>query len=206
MPKNARADVAVLKTLANKAGSRLYKSGRRNPFWRRLQRDAQRKRDGAPGGGPSEPKKVLTPAQTTRRATLAIMVFWLVVMAVLYVVFDQLEQRKKIARTPQMNAAGELVIERGRDGHFRLPGTVNGRPVQFLVDTGASLVSVSEAFAREAGLSGGQSATFHTANGTRPRRPRFRRWSAGASCAGGRGPDGYGTGPGAAWPEFSLTL
>ena len=133
-------------------------------------RDAQRKRDGAPGGGPSEPKKVLTPAQTTRRATLAIMVFWLVVMAVLYVVFDQLEQRKKIARTPQMNAAGELVIERGRDGHFRLPGTVNGRPVQFLVDTGASLVSVSEAFAREAGLSGGQSATFHTANGTRPGR------------------------------------
>jgi len=113
---------------------------------------------------------MLTPAQTTRRATLAIMAFWLAVMGVLYLVFDRMEQRRQIAQMPQMNAGGELVIQRGRDGHFRLPGTVNGRPVQFLVDTGASVVSVSEAFAQEAGLGRGQPTTFRTANGTRPGR------------------------------------
>ena len=113
---------------------------------------------------------MLTPAQTTRRATLAIVAFWLVVMAVLWVVFDRMEERKRIAQMPQMTAGGELVIQRSRDGHFRLPGTVNGRPVQFLVDTGASVVSVTEAFAGQAGLHGGEPTTFRTANGTRPGR------------------------------------
>ena len=111
---------------------------------------------------------MLTPAQTTRRATLAILAFWLAVMAVLWVVFDHIEQRKRIAQMPQMNATGELVIQRSRDGHFRVPGTVNGRPVQCLVDTGASLVAVTDALATEAGLRGGEPTTFRTANGIRP--------------------------------------
>jgi aspartyl protease family protein len=39
------------------------------------------------------------------------------------------------------------------------------RPITFLVDTGASSVFVSEAFARDAGLQGGEPTTFRTANG-----------------------------------------
>jgi aspartyl protease family protein len=38
--------------------------------------------------------------------------------------------------------------------------------VSFLVDTGASSVTVSEALAQRAGLEGGQPVTFQTANGT----------------------------------------
>ena len=44
-------------------------------------------------------------------------------------------------------------------------GTINGRVAKFMVDTGASVVSVSEPFAQQAGIVGGTPTTFHTANG-----------------------------------------
>jgi aspartyl protease family protein len=91
--------------------------------------------------------------------------FWLLIMAGLYLVFDRLEQRQQARLLPQAGATGELVIPRGRDGHFRVPGRVNGQPVLFLVDTGASVVTVSESLARQAGLADGQPVTFQTANG-----------------------------------------
>jgi len=142
-------------------------------WWRdaqreRERRERQRNTRTRPGGGGHV--RILSSAQTARRGALAVVAFWLIVMAGLYFLFDHLENRKRIARTPQMTASGELVVVRSRDGHFRLPGTVNGHPVQFLVDTGASLVTVTDAFAQKAGLQGGEPATFKTANGDRPGR------------------------------------
>lgn len=69
-----------------------------------------------------------------------------------------------------VSAHGELIIPRALDGHFYIPGRIQGVDVMFLVDTGASLVTVSEAFARKAGLTGGTPTTFRTANGDRPGR------------------------------------
>jgi aspartyl protease family protein len=65
-----------------------------------------------------------------------------------------------------ITASGEYRIPRGKDGHFRVSGTVNGVAIQFLVDTGASAVTVSKDFARRANLSGGKSIGVQTANGT----------------------------------------
>ena len=48
-----------------------------------------------------------------------------------------------------------------------MAGSVNGQPVRFLVDTGASLVVVTEALAQRAGLEGGRATQFQTANGVR---------------------------------------
>lgn len=105
-------------------------------------------------------------AQTTRRGALGIVVFWLALMGVLYFAFDHFEQRREAGNQTYANDQGELVIPRGRDGHFRVQGQVNGEAVTFLVDTGASSVTVSEDFARRARLEGGQSVTFQTANGS----------------------------------------
>jgi aspartyl protease family protein len=98
------------------------------------------------------------------RTHLRILLVWLCVMAVLYVAADRYLKPTPLVIT----ASGELVIQRARDGHFRAPGSVNGRPVNFMVDTGASLVVVSEAFARQAGLPAGEPTTFSTANGNMP--------------------------------------
>jgi aspartyl protease family protein len=47
---------------------------------------------------------------------------------------------------------GTVAIVRGADGHFMAAGTVNGSPLTFVVDTGASGVALSRADAARAGI------------------------------------------------------
>lgn len=105
--------------------------------------------------------------QTARFGALTIAVVWLAVATVLYGVFDRIEQNRQASLKPYALSSGDLVIPRQRDGHFHVDGEVNHQPVRFLVDTGASHVSVSQMLADQAGLPSGQSITLHTANGQR---------------------------------------
>ena len=61
--------------------------------------------------------------------------------------------------------ASELRLQRHNDGHYHASGSINGTPVKFLLDTGASMVSVSKELAQQAGLTCDAPATFTTANG-----------------------------------------
>ena len=49
-------------------------------------------------------------------------------------------------------SAGETVLPRAADGHFYADVTINGASVNFLVDTGASMVALTGADARASGL------------------------------------------------------
>lgn len=48
--------------------------------------------------------------------------------------------------------AGSAALERGADGHWRAEARVNGRKVDVLVDTGATLVALTQDDARAIGL------------------------------------------------------
>ena len=66
-------------------------------------------------------------------------------------------------------AGGETRIPMARDGHFWIDAEVNGAPVRFMVDTGATLTAVSPDIATKAGLEprvGGLPVRVNTANGT----------------------------------------
>lgn len=89
---------------------------------------------------------------------------WIALMAVLYFLFQDYLAPKVVAVSTTAN--GEVVIPRSPDGHYYVAGSVNGRPVDFMVDTGATLVSVSAEFARAANLPSGYPTTFSTANGS----------------------------------------
>lgn len=102
----------------------------------------------------------------TKTGLIPMMVFWCVVMGLLYLLMTHYLKPKQA----QVLANGDLVINRSQDGHFYTTGTINGREARFMVDTGASLVSVSEKFAQKAFIHGGVPTTFHTANGDRPGR------------------------------------
>ncbi|WP_296509613.1 retropepsin-like aspartic protease [Rhodoferax sp.] len=104
-----------------------------------------------------------SPRQT---GLIPLILFWCAVMGLLYAGMTYYLRPKQV----QVQASGDLVIQRALDGHFYAPGRIQGQDVMFLVDTGASLVTVSEALARQAGLSGGTPTTFRTANGDRPGR------------------------------------
>ncbi|MBR2512443.1 MAG: retroviral-like aspartic protease family protein [Halomonas sp.] len=67
-----------------------------------------------------------------------------------------------------MNATpdgGPVTLKRTRAGHFEAPGEINGEPVTFLLDTGATYVAVPRDLAASLGLEPGRSAWFNTANG-----------------------------------------
>jgi aspartyl protease family protein len=64
-----------------------------------------------------------------------------------------------------VNGESSVVLERNRAGHFLATGRINGEPVEFLLDTGATYVAVSSALAERLGLEATGSAWFNTANG-----------------------------------------
>ena len=106
-------------------------------------------------------RKAMSP---TRTGLIPMMIFWCVVMGLLYLLMTHYLKPKQA----KVLANGDLVISRSQDGHFYTTGRINGQEAKFLVDTGASLVSVSEGFARKAFIRGGIPTTFKTANGDRP--------------------------------------
>lgn len=61
----------------------------------------------------------------------------------------------------------EVVIPVGLGGHFLSEGQINGRPVRFMVDTGATLIAMSRAEADRLGIAWreGQPSQAQTANG-----------------------------------------
>lgn len=63
-----------------------------------------------------------------------------------------------------------IVLSAGSGGHFFSLGQINGKTVQLVVDTGASVVSLSTADAQRIGLNyqNGQPARISTANGVIP--------------------------------------
>lgn len=67
-------------------------------------------------------------------------------------------------------AAREIVIPASGGGHFMASGSINGKSAQFMVDTGATLVSVGRADAERLGLdlSAARQGVTQTANGPVP--------------------------------------
>ncbi len=76
----------------------------------------------------------------------------------------------QIGGTRTLSAAREIVIPAGSGGHFVAQGSINGRTAQFMVDTGATLVSLGQADATRMGLdlSGARNSVTQTANGPVP--------------------------------------
>ena len=99
--------------------------------------------------------------------TLKIVTVWGLVFAVLFVGAQWwlAQQNRSTFQVESANGAPVLVIARARDGHYHWPGQVGGVKLDFLVDTGASRTSISQAVATQAGLQPSGSARFSTANG-----------------------------------------
>ncbi|MGC1442843.1 MAG: TIGR02281 family clan AA aspartic protease [Burkholderiaceae bacterium] len=67
--------------------------------------------------------------------------------------------------TTEYGGKRSITLQRGRHGHYVVTGTINGYQAEFLVDTGASSVSVPVDVADGAGLTRGAPIKINTANG-----------------------------------------
>jgi len=95
--------------------------------------------------------------------TFKLVTLWLLLGLVLFLgVQWGLRQRD----APRFEAAGQTIeIRRGADGHYHWPGSLNGRNVDFLIDTGATGSAMSTALARELGLASLGEVSSNTAGG-----------------------------------------
>lgn len=90
-------------------------------------------------------------------------VVWLGIIAATWLLGNSLSNRPAVLSADASGAV--LAIPRNADGHYYIDGSINGHPVRFLVDTGASYVSVGGELASQIGLPRGVPANFGTAAG-----------------------------------------
>lgn len=60
----------------------------------------------------------------------------------------------------------EVILKRNRFGHYVVDGAINGQPVTFMLDTGATMVALPAHLATKLGIERGRPMQFQTANGT----------------------------------------
>ncbi len=95
---------------------------------------------------------------------------WLAFMGLLGAGFSEMLEKQ---RNPNQSvetrsgAAGvrEITLQRNRYGHYVSTGQINGEPVEFMLDTGATSIAIPESAALELGLRRGHPITVETASG-----------------------------------------
>ncbi|MDX1654165.1 MAG: TIGR02281 family clan AA aspartic protease [Candidatus Competibacteraceae bacterium] len=99
-----------------------------------------------------------------------IILAWVGLLGLLTLLFDQwLEGRNYPNRDLEVavsNGVREVRLQRNAAGHYLAPGAINGYPVRFLLDTGASNVTVPAELAHRLELDYGPPLRARTANGT----------------------------------------
>ena len=99
-----------------------------------------------------------------------IMAMWILLMLLLAYMFDHIldKQHNPNQNLQSLNPASgvtELALKRNRYGHYVSSGEINGYPVTFMLDTGATDVSIPSDIAQQIGLKMGRKLTYQTANG-----------------------------------------
>lgn len=111
------------------------------------------------------------------KSTLKMVLGWVAIFAALFVLFAFRHQLGVAWSEIRLSALGQhaeapgapLKIAMAQDGHFWANGAINGRPVRFLIDSGATITALSRATAESAGVDiddGGFPVVVETANGT----------------------------------------
>jgi aspartyl protease family protein len=107
--------------------------------------------------------------------TVKMALAWVLIFAAGFAIFALREDFKALGSrlwaavtgsTVQETQGGELRIAMAEDGHFWVEGELNGHDVRFLVDSGATVTTIGQETATEAGIvADGRRAPVSTANG-----------------------------------------
>ena len=98
-----------------------------------------------------------------------IIAMWIALMVMVYFLFgDLLETDYNPNQQVISHQTGEqrtVILKRNRYGHYVTQGKINNHSVTFLIDTGASDISIPDKIARKLKLKYGQERRYQTANG-----------------------------------------
>lgn len=105
-----------------------------------------------------------------KMGSVMIMAMWILLMLLLGYMFNHILQQQhnpnqKLQTLHPAAGITELELKRNRYGHYVSAGQINGHAVTFMLDTGATDVSVPAAIAHKIGLQRGRELIYQTANG-----------------------------------------
>ena len=100
----------------------------------------------------------------------SITVIWIVLLGLTTLIFNHVlkdinNPNQQLAITTNEYGEQQIILERNRYGHYLATGQINEQSVDFLLDTGATLVAVPEHIASQLNLKKGRSYKSQTANG-----------------------------------------
>ena len=95
--------------------------------------------------------------------SLKLVTVWLLVGAAVFVAIQWWQHQAQ--QTRFQVSGGTLEIRRGDDGHYHWPGRINGRRVDFLIDTGATGTAIPASLASELKLESIGTVRSNTAGG-----------------------------------------
>jgi len=99
-----------------------------------------------------------------------IIAMWIAVMIMAFFLFNNILENdynpNQQVLTQQSGDKNTVVLKRNRYGHYVTQGKINNQPVTFLLDTGASDISIPDKIARKLKLKYGQERRYQTANGS----------------------------------------
>ncbi|STX52293.1 Aspartyl protease [Legionella busanensis] len=87
---------------------------------------------------------------------------WVFFFFLLFVFFHYSDSSNKSTYQIQN---GTLTIKADSSGHYRIKGSINNENVEFIIDTGATLVAIPKSLANRLGLKGRYPILLQTANG-----------------------------------------
>lgn len=109
-------------------------------------------------------------AQTQKIGKRMLFLAWIAGLFIITLWFDDLlGERANPNQSPQsltLGNATEVRLKQNRMGHYVTTGLINGTPVVFLLDTGATEVSIPANLATSLGLGKGYPSIANTANGS----------------------------------------
>ncbi|KGP63377.1 aspartyl protease [Legionella norrlandica] len=100
--------------------------------------------------------------QYARTGRVMFLFFWIIFFIGLFLFFYYYDKSES---TILVASRTELVLTPDNGGHYRIKGKINEYPVEFLVDTGATLIAVPQNLADSLQITGRYPITIETANG-----------------------------------------
>lgn len=112
-----------------------------------------------------------TPNSSSAFAKYFSWIAWLLALGLMVFVFNdylasQANPNQQVATYTNEYGKAEVSLERNRQGHYVTSGFINQQAVTFLVDTGATEVSIPAPIAKNLGLNAQGSYWVSTANGS----------------------------------------
>ena len=111
------------------------------------------------------------PEPTHKYGKTFAIIAWLILMLLLFFFFQdtinkQLNPNAELRSSTGVSGETRTVLIRNKKGHYVGTALLNNKPVNFMLDTGATTIAVDQATAENLGLPFGPRVQVSTANGT----------------------------------------